>query len=301
MNIVIFGAGAIGSLFGALLYKKNNVVLIGISSHVNAIKKNGLKITGKTNMSVNISSEDSVDNVTFSVDLLILTVKSHDTKSAINQAKKIIDDNTVILSLQNGLDNIDNIKKIIDSNQIIAGVTTYGAIFSEPGIIKHTGIGQTILGELNTQESERLNNIVKVFNEVGIETAISMDIIKEIWIKTIVNSSINPLTTLFQCKNGYLLKNPILEKIVEKVCKESVNIANAAGTNLSYQDMVQKTKEVIRNTSDNYSSMLQSTKKNKKTEIDSINGRLAEIGRMHNIDCSLNEILVYLIKSRSRY
>ena len=75
MNIVILGAGAIGSLFGALLSKKNNVVLIGRSSHVNAIKKNGLKITGKTNMSVNISSEDSVDNVTFSVDLLILTVK----------------------------------------------------------------------------------------------------------------------------------------------------------------------------------------------------------------------------------
>jgi len=139
MNIVILGAGAIGSLFGALLSKKNNVLLIGRMSHVNAIRKNGLTINGKTQLNVKISAEDSVDAVSFSVDLLIVTVKSYDTESAIDQAKQIIHNKTVVLSLQNGLDNITAIEHVVDRRQIIVGVTTHGAFFSKPGCIKHTG------------------------------------------------------------------------------------------------------------------------------------------------------------------
>ena len=296
MNIVILGAGAIGSLFGALLSKKNSVVLVGRISHMKSIRKKGLDIKGKTQINVKMPSEDSINKVTFLPDILILTVKSYDTDSAISQAKSIIHDDTAVLSLQNGLDNIDKIEKIVDRRQIIAGVTTNGAFFSEPGVVKHTGKGQTILGELNGQKTKRIESIVDAFNKAGIETIASGDIVREIWIKTIVNSSINPLTTSSSCKNGYLLENPILEKVVEKVCKESTNIANAYGMNLSYENMIKKTKKVIRNTSDNYSSMLQSFKKGKKTEIDSINGKLADVGKKYDIDTTMNEILMYIVK-----
>lgn len=299
MNIVVMGAGAIGSLFGGLLSKKNNVTLIGRTSHVNAIRKNGLNIEGKTQLNVVIPAEDSIKKVLPSPDLLILTVKSFDTRSAINQAIQIIDDDTIILSLQNGLDNIGTMKKVVHSNQIIAGITTHGAFFSKPGIIKHTGKGKIVLGELNGKKTRRIKYIASLFNEAGIETIVSEDIIKEIWIKAIVNSSINPLTTFFQCKNGYLLKNPILEKIVERVCEESTSIAKANGIDLLYQHTIQKTKEVIRSTSENHSSMLQSFKRGKKTEIDSINGKFVDIGRIHNIDPSMNEILIYLVKTMS--
>ncbi|EMR74997.1 ketopantoate reductase [Thermoplasmatales archaeon SCGC AB-540-F20] len=297
MNIVIMGAGAIGSLFGALLSKKNNVMLIGRTSHVKTIRKNGLNIEDKTQLNVKIPAEDSIDKVTLSPDVLILTVKSFDTISAINQAMKIIDDDTIILTLQNGLDNIDMIEKVVDSKQIIAGITTHGAFFSKPGVIGHTGKGKTTLGKLNGKKTGRIKHIADLFNEVGIETIVSEDIIKEMWVKAIVNSSINPLTTFFQCKNGYLLENPILEKIVEKVCKESTSIAKANGINLLNQHTIQKTKEIIRNTSENHSSMLQSFKKGKKTEIDSINGKIVEIGKKHDIEPMINEVLVYLIES----
>jgi 2-dehydropantoate 2-reductase len=299
MNIVVLGAGAIGSLFGALLSKKNNVILIGRTSHVNAIRKNGLSIDGKTRLSVNVSAVDSVDIVPFSVDLLIVTVKSYDTKSAIDQAKQIIHDKTVVLSLQNGLDNIKAIEHVVERRQIIAGVTTHGAFFSKPGCIKHTGVGKTVLGELDGESSERIKNIENIFNLAEIGTVVSKNIIKEIWVKAVINSCINPLTAFFGCRNGYLLENPILEKNVENVCEESTSVANAYGVKLSYQDMVNKTKEVIRETSENYSSMLQSVRKGKKTEIDSINGTLVTIGRTHNIDVPLNEILVSLVKTFS--
>jgi len=149
---------------------------------------------------------------------------------------------------------------------------------------------------LNGRKTKRITSIVDAFNKAGIGTIASKDIVREIWIKAIVNSSINPLTTFSSCKNGYLLENPILEKVVEKVCRESTNIANAYGINLSYENMIKKTKEVIRNTSDNFSSMLQSFKKGKKTEIDSINGKLADVGKKQDIDTTMNEILTYIVK-----
>ncbi len=292
MNILIFGAGAIGSLFGSILSKNNNVTLIGRKSHVNAIKKHGLKIEGKTTSKSKIIAETSVNKIDSAIDLLILTVKSYDTEKAISQAKKIINDNTIVLSIQNGLDNIDIIKKYVNSKNIIAGTTTYGAYFYKPGIIKHTGIGLTILGELNSKNTERIKKIYNKFKSAGIKTIVCKDIIKEIWIKAIINSSINPLSTYFQCKNGYLLKNPILEKLVERICIESTNIAIANKIDVSVEDMINKTKEVIRGTSDNYSSMLQSFKKGKNIEIVSINGKFVDYGKKYKKDKTINKVLI---------
>ena len=296
MNIVILGAGAIGSLFGALLSKKNNVLLIGRKNHADAIKKNGLNIRGKTNLTVKVSAENSIDKIISSPDLLILTVKSYDTESAIKDAKKIIDSDTIVLSLQNGLNNVDKIGAIIDKRNVIAGVTTHGVFFSKPGIVEHTGYGETILGELYGQKTGRIKRIADLFNKAGIKTRISININKEIWGKAIVNSSINPLTTIFQCKNGYLLKNPLLENILDKICIESAGVANSEGISVSYNDLIKKTKGVVRNTSENYSSMFQSFKLGKKTEIDSINGKIVKIGKRHGLELPINEILVYLIK-----
>lgn len=299
MNIVIMGAGAIGSLFGAFLNKNNNVILVGKKPHISAINKSGLIIEGKTKLKIKISAEYSVDRITFKPDLLFLTVKSYDTELAIGQLLELINEKTLVISLQNGLDNIDKIKKYVNPEKIIAGVTTHGAFFSKPGIIKHTGIGKTIIGELNGNITTRIKEIENLFNGSGIKTNISKNIIKEIWIKAIVNSSINPLTAFFQCKNGYLLKNPILENLVEKICIESTIIANAEGLNISYIEMIKKTKEVISYTSENHSSMLQSLLQGKKTEIDSINGKLVEIGIKYNIEPLINKILIYSIRSLS--
>ena len=292
MNIVVFGAGAIGSLYGTLLSKKNSVTLIGRPNHVNAIKKNGLTLEGLTRLNVKIPAEINIKNLKKSPDLLILTVKSFDTSSAVEEINKLISKDTTVLSLQNGLDNIEKMEVNINRNQIIAGITTQGAYVTKPGFVRHTGTGNTIIGELNGVGTPRLKRILDLFNDVNINTNFSNNIMREIWIKAIINSSINPLTTIFQCKNGYLLENPILEKIVEYVCKESTRIANKNGFQIHSNFTNEKTKEVIKSTAENFSSMVQSYRKNQKTEIQSINGKLVSYGKKCNVDTSLNNILL---------
>jgi 2-dehydropantoate 2-reductase len=297
MKIVIFGAGAIGSLFGALLAKKNTVMIVGRTPHITSIKHKGLTITGKTNLTVNVPAVESTKEITLSPDLILLTVKSYDTKAASSQISTILHEKTLVVSLQNGLDNIEKMEQHIEKKQILAGVTTHGAFFSEPGVIIHTGMGTTILGELDGRPSTRIKKISDVFNKVRIETKISNDITSELWRKAIINSSINPLTAFLGCNNGYLLQNPLLEEIVERVCRESSMIAQANGIQVAPLEMINRTKEVIQQTAQNSSSMLQSIQQGKKTEIDSINGVLVRVGMEKNIETPLNRMLIELVTS----
>jgi len=299
MNIVVFGSGAIGSLFGALLAKQHKVALVGRAPHITYIQQKGLHINGKTRLIVSVPAVESIKDVTFSPDLILLTVKSYDTETASRQLSSLFNNQTVVVSLQNGLNNIQKIEQYIEKKHILAGVTTQGALFVKPGTITHTGKGTTILGELHGDSSERLRTLVTVFNQAGIETQMSTDIKREIWRKAIINSSINPLTAFLRCNNGYLLDNPVLERTVESICTESSVIASSEGIVVSALEMIEKTKKVIKDTAQNYSSMMQSIQQGKKTEIDSINGELLRIGSEHKVETSLNRILFELITSLS--
>jgi 2-dehydropantoate 2-reductase len=299
MNIVVFGAGAIGSLFGALLAKQNNVTLVGRAAHTAQIKQHGLIIEGKTRLSTSIAAVESIDDISVPPDLILLTVKSYDTETASRQLRPLLKGQTLVLSLQNGLTNLEKIKHHLGKEHLLAGVTTHGAFFTKPGLITHTGKGNTILGELDGHPSNRLEALVSLFNRAGIQTQMSTEINTEIWKKAIVNSSINPITAFLKCKNGYLLENPILEKTVESICSESCRIASTEHVLVSPLEMMEITKEVIHDTAENYSSMLQSIQQGKRTEIDSINGELLRIGMKNKTNTSLNRILVELIISIS--
>lgn len=297
MKIMVFGAGAIGSLFGGLLSTKNEVLLFGRKDHMAAIQNNGLFITGKTTFHTNLDAAFCIDDVSFVPDVLLLTVKSFDTKEAIQQTLSLIGKDTLVVSFQNGLGNIDILKEYVSEDQIAAGITTHGSLYVKPGVIKHTGMGKTCFGELSGEKTSRIQHVVESCNAVGIKTSVSNHIVEDIVKKAIINASINPLTAFFQCFNGYLLQNPVLAHLVEKICLESTAIAQAQGFDLSSSDMIDETRQVIEKTSENHSSMLQSVQKKSKTEIDSINAKFMELGRKKGCDVFLNQVLTKLIHS----
>lgn len=291
MNILIFGAGAIGSLVGALLSKKHTVTLIGRLPHIQEIKKKGLMIHGKTTFHKKITAHTSIKDIDIKPDLIILTVKSYDTAFAVNKLASIVSNKTEILTFQNGLDNIEKIAKKIPEKNILAGITTHGCIYQKPGYIHHTGIGRSIIGEINGEKTLRIQRLANIFNQVGFPVHISTHIIEEIWKKGIINSSINPLTAIFHCKNGTLLENPILEHIMSLICKESTQVAKSVGYNFEILTMIKETKRVLQETKNNHSSMLQSMLLHKKTEIASINGIIISEGQKYSCDVFLNSLL----------
>ncbi len=296
MRILVFGAGAMGSFLAGMLASENDVTLYGRGSNIKAIDKTGIKITGKTEKEVKpkiLTPHDSIAEFTF--DLIILTVKAYDTYSAM-ETLRLVKEDIPVLSLQNGLDNEVKIANPIGLERTLGGVTSHGVTFVEPGHIQHAGIGETIIGEMGGEETDRIKEIASTFGSCGIESTVSQNIRTEIWAKGIVNAGINPLTALTGLKNGYLLSIPVLTRLLEKTCLECVQVARAQGFEINGLEMIKKTKNVARLTGENRSSMLQDIEGGKRTEIDSICGTIVRLGMEKGVPTPVNSSLMAVVK-----
>ncbi|MEM1513467.1 MAG: ketopantoate reductase family protein [Candidatus Thermoplasmatota archaeon] len=291
MKFIIFGAGAIGSLFGGLLSRKNDVLLVGRKKHIEEIEKKGLKIEGVTEGI--FYPKTRWDGSKY--DFVILATKAYDTKLAIDEILGKFGKIPVI-SIQNGLRNEEIIAEKIGVENVIGATTTHGVIFLENGKIYHAGRGETIIGEMNGEISERIKKICEAFNECGIETKISNQIKKEKWKKAIVNSAINGLTSILRCKNGELVRNEYTKYLMEKICMEGIEVAKAEGIEID-EEIIKKAQEVAINTSENISSMLQDIISGKKTEVDEIIGEIIRRAKKHGINACINETIYALIKA----
>lgn len=303
MKIAIIGSGAMGSLYGGILAEAGNEVhLIDIfEEHINKINEFGLCIVkdGKERYIKNISATKDPNEVG-KVDLAIVFVKSTITDIAVKQNSTVLDENTTVLTLQNGLGNIEKINQEIDREQIIAGTSTNGASMIEPGKINHAGNGGTVIGEIDGAITERIKTLEKLLNISELGPAETSDnIMGIIWNKLIINAGINPLTAMTGLKNGEVLENEESLHLLEKLVKEAIEVAKAQNIKLGFND-TEKVKEVCRATAGNTSSMLSDIKNKRKTEIMNINGAIARIGKKYNIETPVNEVFTNLVLLREK-
>ncbi len=298
MKIAVVGAGAMGSLFGGLLAAAGEeVTLVDIwEEHVEAINNRGLRIEkDSTRQIIEVKATTDHSKVGF-VDLIILFVKSYDTHDAIVDANLIVSEDTVVLSLQNGLGNIEKISELVGKDKVIPGTTAQGCTLVGPGEIKHAGYGLTIIGELDGRISERIIKIKDTFNRAGIMTELSDKIKVALWSKVLVNIAINPITALTGLRNGELLDHPEIMKIMRKAVEEAILVAETLNIDLDSDDHIGYVYEVARATYSNRSSMLQDIYKGKRTEIDALNGVIVASARRIGLPVPVNETLTAIVK-----
>jgi 2-dehydropantoate 2-reductase len=274
-----------------MLSQKNDVLLIGRKQHVEAIHKNGLVITGKTDIVVHPQAKEQLEG-NEEPEWVMVATKSYDTEDAM-KALTPFHEESVFLSLQNGLGNEEIMSRC--ARRVVGGTTGHGITRDGPGRIIHAGMGRTVLGNYHGAEG-RVSEIVEAFNEAGIVTETTDDIRREIWKKVIVNAGINPLSAISGQKNGFILENPDLERTLETICKEAVAVANAYGIDISTEEAVEHTKEVARLTAENKSSMLQDIERGKRTEIDSICGTIVRLGMEKGVPTPVNSSLMAVVK-----
>jgi len=286
-KILVLGAGAIGSVYGILLSQKNDVTLIGNKAHVDTINSKGLSISGDVNKVSQIKADVEILEIPENT-LIILTTKAYDAAKAIRRIKKLLKKNTVILILQNGLENEKIIKEIVGGKaKVLRGITAMAAEFFEPGKIQFWN-GETII-----EQNEVSEKIAEIFNECMLKTSLCSDINKEIWTKMVVNCIVNPLTAIFQVRN-YEVAVESLKTVRHEIVGECVKVGKAEGVRFP-ADLEERIDKEISNYR-NFSSMCQDIMKNKRTEIDFLNGKIVELGRKHHILTAVNETIVCLIK-----
>ncbi|MEM3731807.1 MAG: ketopantoate reductase family protein [Candidatus Bathyarchaeia archaeon] len=286
-KIYVLGAGAIGSVCGALLSRKNDVVLIGRKTHVEAINSQGLSITGDVNKVFYVRAETEIHEVPPKT-LIILTTKAHEAADAIKGIRKLLRKDTTIFVLQNGLGNEDIVKQIVGAEtKVLRGVTMMAAEFLEPGKIRFWN-GETVIVHDDVGEE-----IAKAFNECGLKARLSDDMKREVWCKLITNCVVNPLTALLRVRN-HEIASETLSAVRHAIVKECVQVAKAEGVNLPENLEEEVDKKIAKY--NNLSSMCQDILKGEKTEIEFLNGKIVELGRKHGIQTPINEVLLGLIR-----
>lgn len=292
MEILVLGAGGIGSLYGARLSQHNDVVLICRKEHADKINKNGLKITGLENKTYRLKAATKIEKIEDNT-LILLTTKVYDSAKAINSIKKITKKSTTILCLQNGLYS-ENIVKGIAGKKclVLRGITNVGAVFLEPGIVQYNGRSYTLI-----EKSPRSKEISDSFSNSGLDCNISGNIKADMWRKLILNCVLNPVSAILRVENSGVADenlNPLKKLIVD----ECLKVARKDGVSFDI-DFVKKMNEGIKN-SKNLSSMLQDLLKGKQTEIDYLNGAVAKLGKSHGVECPVNKTLTMVIKQMEK-
>lgn len=285
MRIQIMGAGALGSLIGALIQLAGyDVVFVARGKQLSALK-NGLRVSGLKEFELDVYSTNKPENA----DITFVTVKAYDTEAVAKLLSEV--DAGIVCSLQNGIGNEEILARYC--RKVLGGVTSYAANLKDYGHVVFAGEGCTYVGEMDGGISDDVKTVVDVLNNSGIRAEAVKDIEFRLWAKAVVNAAINPITALCRVRNGEIIRREHLWRVAKAVAEEGRKVMKAIGYEF---DAVAEVRKVAEMTAENRSSMLQDLEMRRKTEIEFINGAIIKKGREVGIECLANEMLFNLIR-----
>ncbi len=295
----MLGAGAMGSLFGAMLSRseRGEIWLVDIwEEHINRIKSHGLVVESEGKEVLHQVRATTDPEEVGIADLIIVFVKAYVTKDAVEYGLSMVGKETFFLSLQNGLGNIENIASVIPEAKVVVGVTSQGSTMLGPGRIRHGGKGPTFVGRTDRKITEEVEAISTLFNQSGIGTEVSDNIERLMWEKLLINVGINAVTAITGLRNGELLNHEETKILLTGAVEEAAKVARTKGIPVG-KNPVAKVFEICKATAQNRSSMGQDIDNRRRTEIDFINGGIVREGTALGIPTPVNTTLICLIKT----
>lgn len=289
MEIIVLGAGAIGSLYGAKLAATNDVTLVARRAHADAINTNGLRIEGLESQRLALRATTTVEMIGSNA-LVLVTTKVGDTAAAVQGIAEFVRDDTTIVCLQNGLESDKIVRRVIGSRVVVLrAVTQFGAILESAGVIQFMARGYTVL-----EEHERSERIAAVLSAAGLDCRISGNIARDVWHKLIINCVVNPITSILGCDVGGIA-NPQLNPLKEMVIAEC--LAVAASEDLVFEENFREEIDDFFRPSHNIVSMLQDLRRGRTTEIDYLNGAVVALAQQSGIPTPVNAALTSIVKA----
>jgi 2-dehydropantoate 2-reductase len=304
LKICVLGAGALGCAIGAALAEAgSDVWLINRNAAaVDAMDRHGLTlVTPQGERVVPVHAATRCRGIG-AADLVIVLVKSFDTREAITQAGDIVGPDTAVLSLQNGLGHEDILAEVVGRERVLAGKTYVGGVLIGPGrLISGTAGKDTYIGELDGSLSERVQAIAAEFNRAGLATSVSTNIIGTMWDKLLVNVATGALSGITRLTYGPLYEVPELRATALAAVAEAMAVAKAGGVKLEFTEPAQAWDRAAAGLPREFkASILQSIEKGSPTEIDFINGAVVRGGQRHGVPTPVNAALVGCIKGIER-
>jgi 2-dehydropantoate 2-reductase len=310
MHIIILGAGAIGSVYGAKLSRHHDVTLVGGAAHVAAIERDGLQMQGLLSETLHLPAVTRLASIEPGT-LILLTTKVNNNVAAVEPIVPLLPDGVTIVCVQNGLYSENLVKALVkDRALVLRAITQVGGVLVRPGVVDNTVAGYTLL-----EEHPRTAAIAAVLTEAGLDGRIIPDIKKEMWRKAIFNCVINPTTSLLACEVGGIV-DPRLNSLKRQIIDECLAVARADG--VTFEDLSADLSAEARSAkveaqgakaedfvalidrvfagARTIASMRQDLMKGRKTEIDHMNGAVAALGEKFGLACPVNAAMTTMIR-----
>jgi len=308
MKILVFGLGALGTVYSCLLKEQGHHVA-GLDREVvvNAVEEKGVRINGiwgehGGRLDETLCGVEQLEGKNY--DLVILTVKSYETGEVARQIARFISPDTYILLAQNGYGNFEAAAQFISPSRLILGRVIFGAETIEAGISKVTAIADDVIigSPANVIDVEILEAYSQIFNEAGIPTRTSTEVMKFVWGKIIYNSALNPLGAILDVPYGKLAENQHTRKLMDSIIEEIFAVLSAHGQKTLWPDAETYRhafyKQMLPTTALHHASMLQDIQRGRKTEIEALNGAIIKLGKQYGVNTPVNEVISSLLQAK---
>jgi 2-dehydropantoate 2-reductase len=297
MHIAVIGAGSMGCLYGANLARAGaKVTLVDTwEEHVNRIAGDGLKMDGlRGSFTAALAAHTDLGSVA-PADMAIVLVNAYDTQAAAQAAAVLLQRDGFVLTLQNGLGNVEVLEEVLGRGRVMAGLSFHSADLRGPGAVSHTNRGPTYLGELGGRRSTRLEAVETLMEQAGMEPEVEADIMATVWGKFVHNCAINAVCAATGLRPGHIRDIEELDLFQESIVAEALALAKALGVVLPDSDPLPKIKAYCAQKFHRV-SMLQHLERGGRTEIDALNGYIVRQSQKLDIACPSNQALVALVK-----
>jgi 2-dehydropantoate 2-reductase len=297
-TVAVMGAGAVGCYFGAMLARAGaRVRLIGRQALVDAITRDGQWFEGvdfKARLAVSASADP---RGIADAGLVLFSVKSPDTETAGRAIAPHLAPGAVVLSLQNGVDNAERLRAQI-KNVVVPAVVFVAAEIPAPGVVRHNGRGDLVIGELGPRHAGEvlIARLAAHLTGAGIPTLISDNVEGELWWKLILNCAYNAVSALGRSRYGSMMAMPQIRLVMSEAVREIIALAQAKGVRVAMSDPVEAVLRFSESMPHAISSTAQDLERGRATEIDYLNGYVVRECDARGLPAPVNRTLYALVK-----
>jgi len=307
-TILVTGLGALGTVFATLMKESGNTVFaLTKDKYLPELSDGKVRVKGiwGEHEAVLDGMFGSIEPLTHKkLDLIILTVKSYDTRVAIEQVKPLVSMDTLVIVAQNGYGNYEIVSSAVGKEHTLLARIIFGVKLSAPGNAEVTVIADDVrIGQPhNAVNPARIHEIADAFRLAGISAAYAQNVNAILWDKILYNAALNPLGAILECTYGDLAENPESRGIMDTIIDEIFHVAQAHGIALNWKSPDEYRKHfytrLVPPTAKHFPSMYYDVKMGKRLEIDALNGAIVGLARDKGIAVPVNNIITAIVKSK---
>jgi 2-dehydropantoate 2-reductase len=297
MKIAIFGSGGVGGYFGGRLAAAGeDVTFLARGAHLTAMQKEGLHIASPLG-DVHLPSVQATDRpqAIGPVDVVLFTVKLYDVDASAATLSPLIGPDTVVITLQNGVDAVDMVAKHVGVDHVAGGAAYIVAVIDQPGHIRHTTAQQLVFGERDGRRSDRLIALEEAGMRAGFQAKASSDVVADLWVKFVRLATWSGMTTVTRSPMGVVRDTPATFELMIAAIEEVIAVGRARGVRLP-DDLMDTTLTMIKNfPAASKSSMLEDIERGRRLELPWLSGAVVRIGNEVGVPTPIHQFITTIL------